>query len=282
MPSSPSSSAQEAREAVASRLRDLLLDSGLTGRELAVRCGWHPSKSSRIMNGKTPPSDADIRAWCAVCGSDDQADDLIAASRAADSMYVQWKNIQRNGMRRAQEEVVPLWERTRQYRVYASNVVPGMLQTPGYATALMSSITKFQGTPDDVAEAVEARISRAHVIHEGNHRFALLMEESVLRYQIGDAEVMAGQLGYLLAVMALPRISLGIIPFTAQREIWPLEAFYMFDDHQVSVELLTAGVNVRTPGEISEYGKAFQGLAKMAVHGASARALITSAIDSLG
>ncbi|MEV7781505.1 helix-turn-helix transcriptional regulator [Kitasatospora sp. NPDC088351] len=281
MSSSPSSSAQDAREAVAARLRDLLLDAGLTGRELAVRCGWHPSKSSRIMNGKTPPADADIRAWCEACGASEQAEDIIAANRAADSMYVQWKKLQRNGMRRSQEEVVPLWERTRKFRVYASNVVPGMVQTPGYAAALMASITEFQGTPDDVAEAVEARMARSHVIHEGNHRFALLIEETVLRYRIGDSEVMAGQLGYLLAVMALPRISLSIIPFAAQRRIWPLEAFYMFDDQQVAVELLTAGVNVKTPSEITEYGRAFQGLAEMAVHGAQARALITSAIDSL-
>ncbi|WP_031075976.1 helix-turn-helix domain-containing protein [Streptomyces sp. NRRL WC-3742] len=282
MPSSPSSSAQEAREAVAARLRELLLDAGLTGRELAIRCGWHPSKSSRIMNGKTPPSDADIRSWCEACGAAGQADDIIAANRTADSMYVQWKKLQRHGMRRAQEEVVPLWERTRQFRVYASNVVPGMLQTPGYATALMASITEFQGTPDDVAEAVEARMARAHVIREGNHRFALLMEETVLRYRIGDSEAMAAQLGYLLAVMALPRVSLGIIPFTAPRRIWPLEAFYMFDDQHVAVELLTAGVNVKTPSEIAEYGRAFEGLAELAVHGSQARALITSAIESLG
>ncbi|MEU9003211.1 helix-turn-helix domain-containing protein, partial [Streptomyces sp. NPDC048551] len=31
----------------------------------------HKSKSSRIARGKTPPSDADIRAWCAACGADD-------------------------------------------------------------------------------------------------------------------------------------------------------------------------------------------------------------------
>ncbi|BAJ30095.1 hypothetical protein KSE_43105 [Kitasatospora setae KM-6054] len=254
----------------------------MTGRELAIRCGWHPSKSSRIMNGKTPPSDADIRSWCEACGAAGQADDLIAANRTADSMYVQWKKLQRNGMRRAQEEVVPLWERTRQFRVYASNVVPGMLQTPGYATALMASITEFQGTPDDVAEAVEARMARAHVIREGNHRFALLMEETVLRYRIGDSEAMAAQLGYLLAVMALPRVSLGIIPFTAPRRIWPLEAFYIFDDQHVAVELLTAGVNVKTPSEIAEYGRAFERLAELAVHGSQARALITSAIEALG
>lgn len=49
---------------------------------------------------------------------------------------------------------MPLYERTRLFRVYCSNVVPGLVQTPGYASALMSSITRFQGMPDDVPEAV--------------------------------------------------------------------------------------------------------------------------------
>jgi transcriptional regulator with XRE-family HTH domain len=279
---SPSSSAQAAREILATRLGELRRDAGLTGHELALRCGWSPAKSSRIEGAKTPPSDTDIRAWCEACGAEDQTADLVAANRQADQMYVHWKKLHRHGMRRAQEEVVPLWERTRKFRVYCSNVVPGMLQTEAYATALLSSIAAFQDTPDDSATAAASRIERSRVLHEGNHRFALLMEETVLRYRIGDAATMAGQLGYLLAVMALPNVSLGVIPFTAQRRVWPLEAFYMFDDRQTSVELLTAAVNVSAPSEIATYAKAFSELSKIAVHGSGARALITEAINSLG
>ncbi|MFD2689110.1 helix-turn-helix domain-containing protein [Streptomyces phyllanthi] len=282
MSASPSSSAQAAREVLAARLGDLRKDAELTGHELALRCGWSPAKSSRIERAKTPASDADIRAWCKACGAEDQTADLIAANRQADQMYVHWKKLHRHGMRRAQEEIVPLYERTRHFRVYCSNVVPGMLQTEAYATALLSTIATFQGTPDDSATAAASRIERSRVLHEGNHRFALLMEETVLRYRIGDAATMAGQLGYLLAVMALPNVSLGVIPFTAQRRVWPLEAFYLFDDRQASVELLTAAVNVSAPSEIAVYAKAFSELSKIAVHGSDARALITEAIDSLG
>ncbi|WP_200308730.1 helix-turn-helix domain-containing protein [Streptomyces adelaidensis] len=281
MSGSPSSSAQAAREVLAARLAELRRDAELTGHELALRCGWSPAKSSRIERGRTPASDADIRAWCKACGAEDQAADLIAANRQADQMYVHWKKLHRHGMRRAQEEVVPLYESTRHFRVYCSNVVPGMLQTEAYATALLSTIAAFQGTPDDSATAAASRIERSHVLHEGDHRFALLVEETVLRYRIGDAATMAGQLGYLLAVMALPNVSLGVIPSTAPRRVWPLEAFYMFDDRQVSVELLTAAVNVSAPSEIATYAKAFSGLSEIAVHGSAARTLITDAIHSL-
>ncbi|MFD9486517.1 helix-turn-helix domain-containing protein [Streptomyces sp. NPDC059991] len=281
MSASPSSGAQAAREVIAARLRDLRVEAELTGHELAVRCGWSPAKSSRVEHARTPPSDADIRAWCAACGADEQAADLVAANRHADQMYVHWKKLHRHGMRRAQEEVVPLYERTRLFRVYCSNVVPGMLQTEAYASALLSTIAAFQDTPDDSSEAAASRVERSHVVHEGDHRFALLLEETVLRYRIGTADTMAGQLGCLLAVMALPNVSLGIIPFTAQRRVWPLEAFYLFDDHRVSVELLTAAVRVSAPSEIAVYAKAFAGLSKIAVYGAAARARIAEAINSL-
>ncbi|MET9414959.1 helix-turn-helix transcriptional regulator [Streptomyces klenkii] len=282
MPKYQSSSVEAARKAVAAKLREVRLDAGLTGHELAVRCGWNKSKSSRIENARTPPSDADIRTWCAACDADDQAADIIAASRSADSMYLEWKRLQRTGLRRLQESRIPLYERTKLHRGYASHVVPGLFQTPAYASALLSVIRRFHGTPDDTAEAVDARMARARVLQEAGHRFTLLIEESVLRYQIGDAETMAGQLGHLLSVMSLPAVSVGIIPFAAQsRGMWTLEGFNIFDDERVHVELLTAQVTVTAPGEVAMYVKAFSELRDLAVYGTPARAVVTAALDSL-
>lgn len=281
MPTSPLSTAQAARAAIAAQLDGIRRDAGLTGHELAVRCGWHKSKASRIARAKTAPSDDDIRAWCRACGAEELAADLIAASRTAESMYVHWRQIHRDGMRRVHEKTVPLHERTAHFRVYASNVVPGMLQTADYATGLLRSITAFQGTPDDVADAVQARLNRSRVVHEGNHRFALLLEEAVLYYRVCDGPELAAQLRYLQEVMARPNVSLGIIPFTARRTVWPLEAFYAFDDAQVAVETLTAEVNITAPGEIHTYLRAFAELAQVAVYGAAARDRIDTALAAL-
>src|SRR5437879_4631668 len=110
MPASPSSSAQAARESVSARLKELRLDAGLTTQGLADRCGWHKAKTSRIENTKTAPTVADIKAWCRACDAEDQAQDLITASRSADSMYIEWRRLQRTGLRRVQEASVPLYE----------------------------------------------------------------------------------------------------------------------------------------------------------------------------
>jgi hypothetical protein len=278
---SPSSSVQRAREQLAGRLRDLRLDAGLTARALSATAAWHEAKTSRIESAKQAPSEADIQAWCRVCRAKREIPDLIAASRAADSMYVEWRRLNPAGLRRAQESRRPLYERTRLFKAYCSAVVPGFLQTADYAGALLSAITAFRGIPDDVDDAVTARMSRNQMLRSGNHRFVLLVEESVLRYRLG-AEVMAAQLGYLLEATELPSISLGVIPFAAHgRPMWPLESFTVFDDERVHVELLSAQVTVTAPSEITLYVRAFEKLAELAVYRTRARALITAAIDAL-
>ncbi|MDF5755694.1 DUF5753 domain-containing protein [Spongiactinospora sp. TRM90649] len=270
-----------ARRLIAQRLRELRLDAGLSARALAAAAGWHESKSSRIENAKTVPSDADLRAWCGACGAEGEIEELIAAARQADEMYVEWRRVHRAGLRRTQESGIARYEATRHFRVYCSHVVPGLLQTADYARALLASVAAFRGLPDDSEAAAEARLTRSRVLHEGDHRFAILMEESVLHYRIGDAAIMAGQLDHLVAVMALPRVSLGVIPQTESRRLWPVEAFHIFDDTAVKVELLTASVNVIQPREIAQYAKGFDELAGMARYGRHAQELITVARQDL-
>jgi transcriptional regulator with XRE-family HTH domain len=282
VPESPSSSVQRARQQLAERLRDLRLDAGLSGRDLSAAAGWHPAKTTRIELAKQAASEADIVTWCQVCRAERETPDLIAASRIADSAYVEYRRLNRTGMKRRQDAVRPLYERTALFKAYCPSVVPGWLQTPGYAAALLSSITEFRGTPDDVAEAVTARMRRNSIVTSGGHRFALLLEETVLRYRIGGADVMAGQLGHLLEAVALPSVSLGVIPFSApSRPAWPVEQFTVFDDDRVDVELLSAQVTVTAPSEVTLYVRAFERLAALAVHGENARGLVTAALATL-
>ena len=97
-------------------MRDVRLDAGLSGRALSAAAGWHEAKTSRIESAKQAPSDSDIRSWCQACGTPDEAVDLIAASRAADSMYMEWKRLHRTGMRRVHGASAALYERTRHFK----------------------------------------------------------------------------------------------------------------------------------------------------------------------
>ncbi|MEU2563854.1 helix-turn-helix transcriptional regulator [Streptomyces longispororuber] len=282
MPISPSSAAQAARESVAHRLRELRADAGISGSELASRCNWSHPKTYRIENARTPPSTDDIRRWCAACGVPEQAADIIAQSRNAETMYVEWRRKVRSGLKQLQNSYLPLFRSTRQFRVYSATLIPGLLQTEGYALGLLSSITGFREIPNDVVEAVAARLERSRILHEPGRRFVLLVEEAALRHQVCDADSMAAQLGHLLTAGTFSSVALGIIPMSSpERPIWPMETFHMYDDTLVSIELLSARVTLTQPSEVALYEKAFDQLRSIAVYGSDARALIVKAIDAL-
>lgn len=243
MPTSPLSAAQAARKALADRLQDIRKDAGLTGRELSARCGWHPAKTSRIQDAKAAPSDADIRTWCRACGTEALIPELIAASRSVASMYMEWKRLQRAGLRQLQETYTQSYADARLLRFYSSDVIPGMLQTHGYAAAILS---RWASSDADLEQGVAQRMQSTRPMHEGNHRIVCLVEESVLRYCICEPSVMAGQLGHLLSVMLLPR------------------------------------VRITAPGEVREYIETFAELQGFAVYGQDARCLVAAAVDALG
>jgi transcriptional regulator with XRE-family HTH domain len=281
MRTSQSSSVEQARTALGARLRDLRRDAGLTGRVLAARCGWHPSKVSRIENAKTPPSAEDIRVWATQCGATEQTTDLIASLRAVEGMFVEWRRIEQSGLRQAQEGRLPLYERTKGFQSYSSWLVPGLIQTRAYTWAALTAIRQQRGLPDDVEEAITARMQRQRILNEADRRFAFLIEESVLRSGIGGTEVMAGQLGHLITVSSLPNVSLGIVPMRPDRTRWPVEGFWIFDTEQVNSELVSGYLTITQPREVELYAQTFVHLAAQAAYGPAARTLITSAIDDL-
>ncbi|MFD3565560.1 DUF5753 domain-containing protein [Streptomyces sp. NPDC058686] len=179
--------------------------------------------------------------------------------------------------------MLPLFEATRWFRFYQSWVIPGLLQTDDYTRAVLATAVHLRDIPGGIDEAVQARAHRKHVLHRPGRRFSFLIEEPVLRTRIAETEVMVAQLAFLLAATtSMPSVSLGIIPMTAERATaWPVESFAIYDEAQVSTELVSANLTVTQPREIDEYAKNYSALHGIAVYGAHARRLITAAIDAL-
>ena len=270
--------AQEARQALGARLKDLRKDAGLTGRALAHAAGWHEAKVSKIEHGKQNPTEADLRAWCLHCKYPDQLPDLIATVRHIEAMYLEWRREMRTGQKRLQESFVPLWERTQLFRVYEPGLIPGIFQTAEYATAIIShNIERFK-TPNDLEEAVAARVERQRVLYTGDRRFLIVLEEQALRTRAGDAQTMIGQLDRLLAVMSLQRVSLGIIPSMGDRKAWTSEGFWIYDEGRVIVETRSAVLTISQPREIAVYADVFGRMQQSALYGDKARAVIADVL----
>jgi transcriptional regulator with XRE-family HTH domain len=286
VPSPSSSSAQQARQALADQLREIRLEAGMTGAALAAAAGWHGgSKVSKIERGKRPPSIEDVRAWCRVCGvSAERAEELLDEQRAVAGMWTDYRRLNRRGLAHAQAWVRPIYERSSRVRSYQPKIIPGLLQTSEYTTAVLSAARKRQGVQvDDVEAAVAERMDRQRVLHEGNHRFVFVVEEAVLRHRTCAPTTLSGQLRHLLHVMRLPTVSLGVIAQDASRACrWPTEGFIIFDAEQVRVELVSGYLTISQPREVAMYAQAFAELSAAASYGDRAQALITEALDALG
>lgn len=276
-----SSQVQQARASFGARLREMRKDARLTGRALASLSGIHFTKVSRIENGRQSPSEDDIRAWCRSCKAEDQSADLIATLRGIEGMWLEWQRQLRGGLKRLQEKSFPLYESTTSFRVYESDVVPGILQTAEYCLEILRIASEFYGSHADVDAAVEARMERQRFLYRGDRRFAFLIEARTLTTVFGGSSVMLGQLDRLLAVMTLPQVSLGIIPTDIVRHLWPGEGFWIFDDQLVKIETTSAGIKVTQPREIALFEKAFAMLQRQAVYGRDARNLINKAVIQL-
>nr|WP_275406713.1 DUF5753 domain-containing protein [Actinomadura bangladeshensis] len=197
-------------------------------------------------------------------------------------MWTEWRRVERAGLKRAQEAVLPLWDRTRRFRIYSSWLVPGPVQAEPYVRALLEATRARRGLANDVDEAVAVRVAKQDVLHRPGRRFAVLLEEAVLRYRIGGTGVLRAQLEHLLEEMDSPALSLGIVPLDADRtQLRPVEMFFMFDDELVSAEFVSGALRVTAPSEVRQYGEAFDVLAGMAVHGGQARKLIGRALEAL-
>lgn len=197
--------------------------------------------------------------------------------------YTDWNEQIREGLKPLQERSVPRYQATELFRWYSSALVPGLLQTEQYAAAVLRAAARFHDLAvTDSADAARARLERSRVIHEAGHEFDFVIEESALRSQIADPDVMTAQLAHLLTAGALPNVSLGIVPMAAYERLqWHRETFHIFDETLVTVELVSGEVTITMPADIALYVKAFEELRSMAVYGAEARPLIVKAIDAL-
>jgi transcriptional regulator with XRE-family HTH domain len=256
-------------------------DKRLSGRALASALGWHFTKVSKLENGDRSPSEDDIRAWCAALGEEDQIPDLIATVRHVASVHHDYRRQMQAGMKHMTESSVPLYEQTSLFRIYDAFAMPGLFTTAEYAAALFRWWQGFMGLKDDVDAAVEARMERQRVLYTGERQFRVVMEEQVLRTRVGDADVMAGQLDRLMAVMSLPRVSIGVIPAGGTRHALTQGSFWMFDETRVRVETVSESLNITQPRDIALYARVYELLHQSAVHGREARQLIGRALRDL-
>ncbi|MEU6539976.1 helix-turn-helix transcriptional regulator [Streptomyces sp. NPDC047000] len=161
---------------------------------------------------------------------------------------------------------------------YDPLLVPGLLQTEGYARAL------FAGHCPPLSEEIidqhtEARLSRQKLLTRVPlAELSFIIGEEALRNPVGDAEVMRGQWQHLLEVGALRNVEVQVMPAAPGFHSGLNGPFVVLESrehqHLGYVESQEVGCVVQDPAEASAFGLRYGKLRSQALNSVESARLI--------
>jgi transcriptional regulator with XRE-family HTH domain len=192
-------------------LRRLRETAGITIDQVAEKLECSASKISRIETGQTGVTPRDVHQLIIVYGvPDDGADLLLRFAREARQKG--WWQLYGTVLTSA---YVGLESAADAVRSYEALVVPGLLQTEGYARAMIEG-----GRPDldnaEVEKRVRVRKNRQSLLSQDDPLdLWIVLDEAVLHRPVGGRVVMREQLNHLVEAAGLPSVTLQVLPFAA-------------------------------------------------------------------
>ncbi|WP_039633166.1 helix-turn-helix transcriptional regulator [Streptomyces sp. 769] len=100
-------------------------------------------------------------------------------------------------------------------REHAASVIPGLLQTEGYARAVLN-VGRTLKSPEQLEERLASRLARQSLLRQPDGPVLwVVLDESILLRPVGGPAVMRAQLARLLETTDDPRITVQILPFSS-------------------------------------------------------------------
>jgi transcriptional regulator with XRE-family HTH domain len=238
---------------LARRLLEVREATGMTGKQFAEAAGLQPAAVSRFEKGRKTPNPGHIRAWAAAGGLDEaDTDQLLALLAEVRARQADNRKRSQYGQAGTQAEFTKLLAGTTHVRAFEVVAVPGFLQVPQYARAIMAEMREMHQAPDDLDRTVQARMERTKFVNDPGKRFEIILGEPVLRWLLCDPDAMRAQLGRLYGLIGMPNVRFGIVPFGVRLATTPQNSFTVYDDAVVAVDLFTRGEEY-TGQEVERY-----------------------------
>jgi transcriptional regulator with XRE-family HTH domain len=262
---------------------------GLAQRDAARRLDRTPQHISNLESGERLPSTADLELLLDFYGKPDRIPfmrELLGAARRAFT----WWNALSGAVPRWFDLYLGLESGAAELSSFDNVLVPGLLQTPDYAEAVIRGNPDL--TDDQVKQRVELRLGRQQILDRYDDPVHLwtVLDESVLYRIRGGAITMHAQLGYLLEVSERPRIDVQVLPYAAgatpaqQGGTFTVMTFPPAMDNDPGLvyhELLTGGRYIEEPAEIAEYQRALTRLHALAADQQRSREMIEIAMKEV-
>jgi transcriptional regulator with XRE-family HTH domain len=171
-------------------------------------------------------------------------------------------------------------------REWQSVMVPGLMQTPAYAEAVIAGGPHYID-PERVAQLVKVRMGRQAKIEEGATPYTAILWEAVVAHPLVNAEIHLEQLSAILEVGKRKNVTVQVLPFSAGVLAGYSPAFHSFSfDKEPTVEAVAMdnlrGTSVLEGAEdLAAYANAYDLLRSSALTPDASAKLIRGRLRSL-
>lgn len=281
-------------------LRVLREKAGLNWEKVARQLGWSTSKVYRIEADKVGVILRDVRRLLTlykVTGAQREALLELAKQARAEG----WWHKYADAIPEWFQFYVGLEAEAATLQAYESELVPGLLQTPGYARAILatSPIAREGDGDGDEGRDGDALARRVEIRRRRQERLVpppagenpltawFVLNEAVIRRPVGDAEVMRGQLDRLREVAAQENVTVQVLSYSAgahpaMQGPYHLLGFVAADySDAVYLESLTGSAYLEKAEDVERYAMTFDRLRAQALDPKESDALFAQAAEVL-
>ncbi|ALV36525.1 helix-turn-helix transcriptional regulator [Streptomyces sp. CdTB01] len=266
-------------------LRKAREQAGLTQRDAVQRLEWSLSKLIRIEAGTVSLGVTDLRALLQLYEVTEPALVTELEEAARGSKGVSW-------WAQYSEVVSPQYALYLGYegsadtiRMYNPIILPGLVQTEDYATALLSVTAR----ESQVRPQVDLRLTRQERFFDSDHgpEVDVVLDEAALRREVGGPAVMRRQLEHIKSLAAHPRATIRVLPLSAGAHYSVTTPFIMLgfkdDDDLLYLEGPAGGLSSRDDlGLSARYLECFEEISAIAYEGDRMIELLDTVKESLG
>ena len=273
---------------LATEVRALRAEAGLTADQLGKRIGRSRADISRLENGHVVDQ-ADVMKILDVLGVDGErwTEVMTIAREAGERGW--WESTRGMGERQARYADLEAGAAT--IREYQQTFLPGLLQIPGYATARTEApavLESLGGTSDGV---LAGRLGRQRMLRRpGAPTYEVIIDELTVRRLTVSPEVLKEQLFHVATtVNADPKISLRVLPITARIYGYavPRCTFSLYtypdpgDPAVVAIDTVTDDLILTEPADVSTYEQLYSRIRDAALSELDSLDLLTKAATDL-
>ncbi len=206
------------RHRLGARLRRLREARSLSLEDVAAHLGVRPGALSRMETGEAPARFAYLKVIFDLYGVADPAEREELTGLARGGNRKDWLARCHGILPAGMGTYLGLEEAASAVLAFSALAVPGLLQSPDYAAAVIRAARPGLD-PGTIRRLVTVTLRRQELLHDSSRSIRLILDEPVLHRQVAPPDVMTAQLDHLAAAVTMPAVTVQV---AALARPWPV------------------------------------------------------------